>query len=351
MVRQAARGATALPQRSRGLDMRHGGRMPRLDDRLIAGWLLAVTIVAGLAVPALPKIFAPYALPALFCMILASLVPMARLRLEDVFSLRPDILRIVFWQLFVLPTIILAAAYLLKFSVTIMTLMAVTACAGSLFASPTLANLLGLNQLKALQCMVLSTFVMPFSYFFFLTFIMSSSVEIVVADFVGRTGIFLMLPAAIFLFYSAFAEDMPRATVERIEVSARWVTIVALMVFGLGIVGPAAQMMRTDPSRFLLFLAIVTSLGVGMAYLTAVVMYRQGMNNALTASIVSGFRNVGLGYVLIQGSVTPETAAYVGISQVPIFLAPLFMRAILRGDGPAADRKSDAIPGAALNPA
>ena len=325
--------------------------MARLDDRLMAAWLLAATITAGYAVPALPKLFAPYALPALFCMIVASLVPMARLKLEDVFSLEPDILRIVFWQLFVLPTIILAGAYLLKFSINIMTLMAVTACAGSLFASPTLANLLGLNQLKALQCMVLSTFVMPFSYFFFLNFILHTSVEIEVADFVGRTGIFLMLPAAIFLFYSAFVEDMRESTVRRIEVSARWVTIVALMVFGLGIVGPASQMLRSDPARFLLFLGIVTSLGVGMAYLTAVVMYRQGMNNALTASIVSGFRNVGLGYVLIEGSVTPETAAYVGISQVPIFLAPLIMRAFIPAET-APEHPGDAdLSGAQLKPA
>ncbi len=66
--------------------------------------------------------------------------------------------------------------------------MAVTACAGSLFASPALADLLGLNQRKALQCMVLSTFIMPFSYFLFLTMILHSSVQIDLADFVGRTG-------------------------------------------------------------------------------------------------------------------------------------------------------------------
>ena len=300
--------------------------MRRFDDRLIAGWLLAFTIGAGYFVPYLSEVFAPYALPALFIMIVASLIPMARLKIGEIFSLEPDILKIVFWQLFVLPTIILAAAHLLKFNTSIVTLMAVTACAGSLFASPALADLLGLNQRKALQCMVLSTFIMPFSYFFFLTIILHSGVEIVIADFVGRTGLFLLLPAALFLFYSAFAEDIPTAVVDKIENSARYVTIGALMVFGLGIVGPAADLLATDPSRFLTFLAIVTALGVGMAFLTTIVMYRQGVNNALTASIVSGFRNVGLGFVLIEGSANSDTAAYVGISQIPIFIAPLVMR-------------------------
>ena len=47
------------------------------------------------------------------------------------------------------------------------------------------------------------------------------------------------------------------------------------------------------------------------------------MNDSLTASIVSGFRNVGLGFVLLSGMAGKTTAEYVGVSQIPIFLAPL----------------------------
>lgn len=303
----------------------------RVDSRLLVSWLLAGTIAAGFLVNDLSGIFAPYSLPALFVMIVASLIPMARLRLEEIFSLELDVLRIVFWQLFVLPSIMLAATHLLKVNIYIVQLMAVTACAGSLFASPALADLLGLNQRKALQCMVLSTFVMPCSYFLFFTVVLHSAVEIEIAGFVGRTGVFLLLPAAIFLFYSAFAEVMSDGLVADIEKVARWTTIIALVIFGLGIVGPAAKLLHGDPSRFAMFLVIVSLLGAGMAFMTTIVMYRQGITNALTASIVSGFRNVGLGFVLIQGTASEETAAYVGISQIPIFLAPLVMRIFIAG--------------------
>lgn len=319
--------------------------MRRFDSRLAVGVLLAVTIFAGLTVKDLPQIFAPYTLQALFIMIVASLIPMARLKLGEIFSFEPDILRIVSWQLVVLPSIMLAATHMLKVSPVIVNLMAVTACAGSLFASPALADLLGLNQRKALQCMVLSTFAMPLSYFLFFSVVMRSSVEIELSEFIGRTGIFLMLPAAMFLFYSAFAEGMKEEVAIRIELGARWVTIISLMVFGLGIIGPAAKLLSEEPSRFLTFLVVVTLLGAGMAILTTIVMYRQGMTNALTASIVSGFRNVGLGFVLIQGSATDETAAYVGISQIPIFLAPLFMRLAIANDKDDAEEIDFAEPG------
>jgi hypothetical protein len=319
--------------------------MRRFDNRFAVGVLLAATIFSGLTIKGLPQIFAPYTLQALFIMIVASLIPMARLKIGEIFSFEPDILRIVFWQLFVLPSILLAATHMLKVSPVIVNLMAVTVCAGSLFASPALADLLGLNQRKALQCMVLSTFTMPLSYFVFFSVIMRSSVEIELAEFVGRTGIFLMLPAAIFLFYSAFAEGMKEEVTFRIEHGARWVTIISLMVFGLGIIGPAAKLLVADPSRFLTFLVVVTMLGAGMALLTTVVMFRQGITNALTASIVSGFRNVGLGFVLIQGTATEETAAYVGISQIPIFLAPLFMRLAISNDDAELEDLSAPTPG------
>jgi predicted Na+-dependent transporter len=301
-----------------------------MNNRLFAGLLLAGALTAGYAFPPLTALLEPYVLPSLFIMILCSLLPMARLNLDEVFSLDPAAWRIVLWQLFVLPTIILAAAYLAKFSASIIALMAVTACAGSLFASPALADLLGLNRGRALQCMILSTFIMPFSYFLFFDIVLHASIQLHFAEFIGRSGIFLLLPTGLFLLYSAFAPDFGEETIHKIETAARWVTIIALIIFGIGILGPASELLRTEPNRFLLYLFIVTGLGAGMAFLTAIVMYHQGITDAMTASIVSGFRNVGLGFVLIGASWEGETAAYVGISQIPIFFAPLVIHLLVQ---------------------
>jgi predicted Na+-dependent transporter len=315
-----------------------------MGNRFLTGVLLACAVISGIAFPQLTELFAPYALPSLFIMILCSLVPMARLELEEVFSLEPAAWRIVLWQLFVLPTIIIAAAYLGKFSESIIALMAVTACAGSLFASPVLADLLGLNRGRALRCMVLSTFIMPFSYFVFLDVILHSSFNLHFGEFIGRSGIFLLLPTGLFLLYSAFAPDISETVTVMIEKGARWITVIALVIFGIGILGPAAELLRTDAHRFALYLFIVTGLGAGMAFLTAVVMYHQGITDAMTASIVSGFRNVGLGFVLIGANQEGETAAYVGISQIPIFFAPLVIHWLV-------DRKRETPPNLVALPA
>jgi predicted Na+-dependent transporter len=299
-------------------------------ERLIACWLLAMTIVVGFMVPGLSEMFAEFTSISLFFLIILSLLPMGRMQPEEVFTLDLKVWQIVLWQLLVLPALIVSAAYLAKVNSTITILMVTTASAGSLFASPTFAELLQVNKQKALQCMVLSTFLMPASYFIFFTVVLHAEVWLDVWTFLTRCTYFLVLPLALFLIYFGVASDLPTAITERVEGTSRRLTILVLIAFGLGILGPARDLLWSNPREFMLYLAIVTVLGAGMAYLTAIVMFRQGMSDALTASIVSGFRNVGLGFVLLSGMSTSETAKYVGISQIPVFLAPLFLHFLVQ---------------------
>jgi hypothetical protein len=305
-------------------------------ERTIACWLLAGTIFAAFLVPGLSEQLSPYVSVSLFLLIIMSLLPMGRMESDQVFSLDAKVWQIVLWQLLALPAIIVSAAHLARVDNAITMLMVTTASAGSLFASPTFAELLQVNKQKALQCMVLSTFLMPVSYFFFFSMVLHAAVTIDVMSFLYRCMINLVFPLGIFLIYMGIACSLPTKVADTIEAVSRRSTILALMVFGIGIIGPARNLLWHDPHRFMLYLLIVTLLGAGMAYLTAVVMFRQGISDSLTASIVSGFRNVGLGFVLLSGTVGETTAEYVGVSQIPIFLAPLALSLFVRGQSSAA---------------
>jgi hypothetical protein len=299
-------------------------------ERAVAYWTLAAAIVAGFFIPGLSEIFAPYSYPSLLVMIVLSLVPMGRFDFDQIFSLDWKVWQIVLWQLFVLPALIVSAAHLARFNWALTALMVTTASAGSLFASPTFAELLQVNKQKALQCMILSTFLMPASYFLFFTVVLQSEVNIDILNFFNRCVTFLVFPLGLLLVYMGIARCLPTRLADGIEYSARRLTILTLVVFGIGIMGPARDLMWTQFGSFMLYLCIVMFLGAGMAYLTAIVMYRQGMSDALTASIVSGFRNVGLGFVLLSGVTDEHTAAYVGVSQIPIFLAPLVLSFLVK---------------------
>jgi predicted Na+-dependent transporter len=299
-------------------------------ERTVACWLLAAAIFAGFFVPGLSEIFKPFTMVSLFILIVMSLLPMGRMEIDQVFTLDSKVWQIVLWQLLGLPMLVVAAAHLARVDPNITILLVTTASAGSLFASPTFAELLQVNKQRALQCMVLSTFLMPVSYFVFFTHVLHAKVNMDLAVYIDRCLTFLVIPLGLFLVYMGLSLGMRPKIAQAIEGFSRRSTIVALMIFGIGVVGPARDLMHADLNRFLLYLVIVNLLGVGMAYLTVVVMFRQGMNDAMTASIVSGFRNVGLGFVLLSGVSGVNTEQYVGVSQIPIFLAPLALSLFMR---------------------
>jgi predicted Na+-dependent transporter len=313
-------------------------------ERTIACWLLAAAIFAGFFIPGLSEIFKPYSLVSLFTLIVMSLLPMGRMEVDEVFTLDSKVWKVVMWQLLGLPSIVIAAAHLARIDSTITMLLVTTASAGSLFASPTFAELLQVNKQRALQCMVLSTFLMPLSYFVFFTLVLHAKITLDLAVYMDRCMIFLVAPLGLFLVYMGISTGLKPRVAEAIESVSRRSTIVALIIFGVGLVGPARDLMHADFNRFLLYLIIVNALGIGMAYLTVVVMFRQGINDAMTASIVSGFRNVGLGFILLSGVSGVSTAQYVGVSQIPIFLAPLALSLLMRKQRPALlDRKTESV--------
>ena len=79
-----------------------------LDERTCALLLLALSIIVGVTSPPLANLLEPIALPALFVVVLCSLVPFARLPGRELVSINRNVLRVLFWQLLVLPALVMA---------------------------------------------------------------------------------------------------------------------------------------------------------------------------------------------------------------------------------------------------
>lgn len=300
------------------------------EERTLAVLVLAGGIFLGLAVPACADFLRPVALPALFLVCVFSLVPFARLPLPTIFSIDPETMRIVLWQLAVLPCIVIAAGVVARLPDGIIVLMAVTACSGALFSSPALAEILRLDRQRALQAMVLSTLFMPLSLFSFLSVFRGVRTNLDIASYGLRTFIFLLVPFAILVLWRPAALRMSEAANRRVANASRWATIAALLCFGTGLMSAVSDKLEDDPGKVFFLLALASFLCLLMMALTTVVMYRFGRTAALTAAIVSGFRNIGLGFALVGDSVGPDLAVYAGISLLPVFTAPLLIRFLTR---------------------
>ena len=299
-----------------------------IDERTFALFLIALSIIVGAACPPLARLFEPIALPSLFLVVLFSLVPFARRAPRELISVNRDVLRVLLWQLLILPALVIAIGVIGRLPDQIISLLIVTACSGALFASPALAALLELDQGRSLQCMVLSTLAMPVSLYVFLSLhsLQGSVLDMDLEVYVLRIVIYLGLPAVLFIGYRLIDRHMTQAARTSAEWVARWAVVVSLAVFGIGMMKTVSERLVTDPTQVAFFLVLTTLLCIGMLSLTTIVMHRFGLSDALTAAIVSGFRNVGLGYALIGEMLGPDLAVYVGVGLLPVFTAPLLMK-------------------------
>ncbi len=302
--------------------------MQSADKQTIAVMLLALGVFVAILVEPLSSLLSPIALHALFVVICLSMIPFADRAGGDLLSVDRRAWLLVGWQQAILPGIVLSIGILADFPDQVVSLMIVTACAGALFAAPMLAGLLDLNRQRALQSMILSTLCMPASLYLFLSLHHGAHVQLDLNEYIQRAIIFLGTPVVVLFAYRFVSRSLSAHAAKKVEEGSYWGSILALLVFGMGITHPVAVQMYTDPGLVVFYLSIVSVLSVGMYVLTVVVMHSYGIREAMTAGILSGFRNVGLSFALVGDMLGSELALYVGLSMLPIFIAPAVIRMV-----------------------
>jgi hypothetical protein len=78
-------------------------------------------------------------------------------------------------------------------------------------------------------------------------------------------------------------------------------------------------------------------------------MHRFGQSEALTAGILAGFRNVGLGYALVGETIGHQLAVYVGVSMLPMFITPVIIRVVYANRQEALLNRQRASTGGAID--
>ena len=239
--------------------------------------------------------------------------------------IRRESLKLVVWQQLVLPAVILVLGPALGLNKNLVFYALITVTAGSLFASPALAQMLDLNRHQAIQSVILSTLLMPVSIFIFFGVYHGEFVDLDLKIFAMNVGMFIVLPIAIMFVYKILTSGLSEKTSDKLEFVSRWASILSLLVFGFAIMGPAAQTLETDPERVLLYL--MYSLGITTVILsfTFLIMIKSSRRFIVTSALLGGFRNIGLCYGLLSQMAHGDLSIYVGIAQVPVFLVPLLL--------------------------
>lgn len=210
-------------------------------------------------------------------------------------------------------------------------LLAVTGvCAtGTLFATPAIVRSVGFAPLKAMAYTITSTLLMPLALFINLTLFSDDSFTLDLQSYSLRLAIFIVGPMAI----SALVHRVVKHDhLARVHAKLAQFTIVLVFSFPFGLSGQYRFLWEDDQPFAIAMLFIAFAICVLFFIIGMWVYRKQGREAAYVAAITSGNRNVLLTYSVAGGYLGPLYLPLIGALQLPIYLQPVIVKAMIKRD-------------------
>lgn len=295
-------------------------------DRVWSSVLMAVAIGAGLAFPALAAACLPFIFIALFFVVVFSLNTLEESPATILTNINTFTWTIVSWQMFIIPALITVVCVLFDAPVLVTMILLATTTAGSVFASPALVEMAGLNRRLAMRSMIISTFAMPISLLVFGTIndVLPPDMSF---DLYGQHILtYLAVPLLISHCFSKIKPRMKRATAVGVVRGMGWCSTLSLMVFCTGVMSKIHDNQLGQSADLVIYLTFAIGLSIIMYILTTMLFRPFGRKDSMTAGMLVANRNVALSFGLLAQVFPDEVMIYVAVCQFPIFLTPLVLR-------------------------
>ena len=298
-----------------------------LRDRSLASLLVAASIGVGVVFPGLAHAAMPYVFPALFVVVLCSLSALEESPTDVLGQVKVFTWTIISWQMVLVPGIVTACCLIFEPEPHITMILLATTTAGSVFASPALVQMAGLNRRLAVRGMIISTFMMPVSLLLFGTINDVLPPDMSFLKYGRQIVIYLLVPLAAATLVWRWRRRMRPATEERAVLGLGWTSTIALMVFCLGMMSKihAGDAIDHHDHHGELGLYLLMAVGISVVVFagTVILFARFGRADSLTAGMLVANRNVALSFGLMSEVFPEAVMIYVAVSQFPIFLTPL----------------------------
>ena len=293
------------------------------DEKFLAALMLALGVVVVFQFDGFSGWFTPFLMPSLFCLMVFSLLPYISYTKETFTKLHPAIIPLVAIQQLGLPSLAALCGTMMNADPQILFFIMVTLTSGSLFASPTLIHLMGLDQKLAVQSVIISTLFAPISIYIGFSILNDSHFNFNISSFLLRLFLLLILPLAIFFAIRFLARGWSETVVEKSTKVGRWGSVLSLIIFCFALEAPVVEALKQEGNLVLYYFLVSLTTTIVVALTLRLALTYLGYHTAMTASVLGSFRNIGLTFGLVGFSGDPHLAVYVGASQIPMFFAPL----------------------------
>lgn len=299
--------------------------MKYLSSRLVSSEvLLALSIVVGIGVPPVSRLLGPYLyLFVFFLMLFSSLAIDLRNALPDR-RMSTRLFKVIGWQMVLLPALIGLWHRFGPAAGEWSELMFLTACAGTIFGAPAFARVMRLDTVLTLRGVLAGTLLMPLV------------LPILAPVFTQRTGgfdfiayairfaVFILIPLTVAGVYQLRQPDRPT----RDAALFNRLTIVFLTLFGIAVMDGIGPRFIEQPSQMLAVLGLSLAVHGAFFGISFLLFLRWGYREALTAGLLSGYRNMAVMLAVGGSLLPPDFVVYVALWQIPMFVTPLAVRRI-----------------------
>ncbi len=297
--------------------------MSRLNNgpsRLVSSEvILALSVFVGIAVPPVSRLLGPYLYVFVFFLMLFSSLTI------DMRSALPDrhastrLVKVLGWQMVLLPAAIGIWHRFVPGAGDWSELMFLTACSGTIFGAPAFARVMGLDTLFTLRGVLAGTLLMPVVLPLLAPLFTQRAGELDFPAYALRFCIFILLPLAAAGIYQL------RRTGDRmgeIRLFNR-ATIFFLALFGIAVMDGIGPRFAAQPGPMLGLLGFSLAVHAAFFALSLLLFLRWGRCEALTAGLLSGYRNMAVMLAVGGSLLPPDFVTYVALWQIPMFLTPL----------------------------
>lgn len=299
--------------------------------RAATGWLssellLALSIVVGIAVPPVSRALGPYLYVFVFFLMLFSSLAIDLRHAWPDRQVSARLLKVLGWQMVLLPALIGAWHRLAPGAGQWSELMFLTACAGTIFGAPAFARVMRLDTLLTLRGVLAGTLLMPVVLPALAPLFTQRTGSFDFAAYALRFCIFILIPLAAAAVYQLRRPGDARRSAQLFN----RLTIVFLTLFGVAVMDGIGPRFLNQPWQMLGLLGFALAVHAAFFGLSLLMFLRWGRREALTAGLLSGYRNMAVMLAVGGSLLPPDFVVYVALWQIPMFLTPLAVKLFAR---------------------
>jgi len=288
-------------------------------------------VFVGLILPDLAHILRPLLAAAVWGLLYMAMLRIEWLALVERMRSPLLVIALLVWMLIVCPSLMALILLGVELRPGIEAAMILTAASSSLFSTPALGVMFGLDVALLLIVLVAATLLVPLTLPLAAMTLLGFDMGADPLAMMGRM-VALVLSAAVMAAITR--KFLGERRVARAAPVLDGLSVVLLIGFAVGIMDGLTARLIGDPVDIALVTALSFAVYIGMMVLSfgifMVAVPGVGRRDALSAGFISGTRNLAIILAVLPASVDSDLPLFFAVGQFPIYIMPIILKPVFR---------------------